>query len=270
MPPPTIWMSCSWNITGTGNHSYRHRETFSYTGQKEQSVSDGGVCPHTRGRATYVVCWKQHGWCCNTSGCVISECVRVCVGTQRGQRKRALVQKVEGEGGRRDREIERERERERGREQPQTWVLNILMIEGLWRKVKAHNQWKDETVCVNVKFSIFDSLFVHKYTCDGGGCVTQYAWGTCVDLSPGYLYDGGAFTEVESIQAVKSRGRVYKRECLHFWLSICSPIHTGWWWLYSGICVRYLCGLESWITLWLRVLSASWEHKSSVKPRPCV
>jgi hypothetical protein len=44
----------------------------------------------------------------------------VCVGTQRGQRKRALTQKVEGEGGRRDREIERERERERGREQPQT------------------------------------------------------------------------------------------------------------------------------------------------------
>ena len=27
------------------------------------------------------------------------------------------------------------------------------------------------------------------YTCDGSGCVTEYVWGTCVELSPGYLYD---------------------------------------------------------------------------------
>ena len=87
---------------------------MSCTGQKEQSVPDGGVCPHTPGSATYVVCWKQHEWCCNTSGCVISECGRVCVGTvsersltQRGQshRWRTLTE---------SREREREREREEG------------------------------------------------------------------------------------------------------------------------------------------------------------
>ena len=91
---------------------------MSCTGQKEQSVPDGGVCPHTPGSATYVVCWKQHEWCCNTSGCVISECGRVCVGTvsergltQRGQsqRWRTLVESRE-----RQRETEREREREEG------------------------------------------------------------------------------------------------------------------------------------------------------------
>ena len=126
---------------------------MSCTGQKEESVTDGGVCPHTSGSVTYVVCWKQHEWCCNTSGCVISECGRVCVGTvsergltQRGQSQRwrtltesrerdthtqrekkgatttkreterDVVQRVQGQGGR-DVVTERESEREIGREQ---------------------------------------------------------------------------------------------------------------------------------------------------------
>ena len=37
---------------------------------------------------------------------------------------------------------------------------------------------------------------LHKYTCDGSGCVTEYVWGTCVDLSPGYLYDCRSLSEV--------------------------------------------------------------------------
>jgi hypothetical protein len=51
-----------------------------------------------------------------------------------------------------------------------------------------------------------------KYTCDGSGCVTEYVWGTCVDLSPGYLYDCRSLEEGESIKPVKCRVRVYKRD----------------------------------------------------------
>ena len=145
---------------------------MSCTGQKEQSVPDGGVCPHTPGSATYVVCWKQHEWCCNTSGCVISECGRVCVGTvsergltQSGQSQRwtTLVESRETEREReREREegsnhdVEREREssgtestgtgrercrcrkRERVREgKGATRVRDMSMIQGISRKLRA-------------------------------------------------------------------------------------------------------------------------------------
>ncbi len=39
-------------------------------------------------------------------------------------------------------------------------------------------------------------------------------WGTCMDLIPGYLYVCSSLAEVESIKAVKSRLRVYKRAFL--------------------------------------------------------
>jgi hypothetical protein len=36
--------------------------------------------------------------------------------------------------------------------------------------------------------------------------------GTCVDLSPGYVYDCRSLAEVESIKPLKCRVRVYKRD----------------------------------------------------------
>ena len=44
--------------------------------------------------------------------------------------------------------------------------------------------------------------------------MTEYVWGTCVDLTPGYLCDGWSVAEVESIKPLKCRVRVYKREFL--------------------------------------------------------
>ncbi len=56
------------------------------------------------------------------------------------------------------------------------------------------------------------SVLYNKISCDVGGCVTQYVWGSCVDLSPGYLYDWRSLVEVESINLVRCRVRVYKRD----------------------------------------------------------
>ena len=46
--------------------------------------------------------------------------------------------------------------------------------------------------------------------------MTDYVCGTCVDLSPGYLYDCRSLTEVESMKPLKCRVRVYKREICRF------------------------------------------------------
>ena len=40
--------------------------------------------------------------------------------------------------------------------------------------------------------------------------------GTCVDLIPAYLFDSRSLAEVERIQVVKCRDRVYKREFERF------------------------------------------------------
>ena len=50
--------------------------------------------------------------------------------------------------------------------------------------------------------AIFDCPHLDKYTCNDSGCVTEYVGGTCVDLSPGYLYDCRSLEEVESIKPV--------------------------------------------------------------------
>ena len=65
-------------------------------------------------------------------------------------------------------------------------------------------------------FSSFDCPHLDRYTCDGSGCVTDYVWGTCVDLSPGYLCDYRSLAEVESITPLKCRVRVYKRDFERF------------------------------------------------------
>ena len=46
--------------------------------------------------------------------------------------------------------------------------------------------------------------------------MTDYVWGTCVDLSPGDLYDCRSLAEVESIKPLKCRLRVYKRDFERF------------------------------------------------------
>ena len=46
--------------------------------------------------------------------------------------------------------------------------------------------------------------------------MTEYVWGTCVDLTPGYLCDGWSVADVESIKPLKCRVRVYKREFERF------------------------------------------------------
>ena len=60
--------------------------------------------------------------------------------------------------------------------------------------------------------AVFDCPHLHKYRCDGSGCVTEYVWGTCVDLTPGYLCDCRSVADVESIKPLKCRVRVYKHE----------------------------------------------------------
>ena len=60
----------------------------------------------------------------------------------------------------------------------------------------------------------FDLLLLHKYTWEGSGCETECVWGTCVDLSPEYLYVCSKLAGAESIKAAKSRLRVYKRAFL--------------------------------------------------------
>ncbi len=49
---------------------------------------------------------------------------------------------------------------------------------------------------------VFDCPHLHKYTCDDSGCVTEYVWGICVELCPGYLYDCRTSVEVESIKPI--------------------------------------------------------------------
>ena len=50
----------------------------------------------------------------------------------------------------------------------------MSMIEGLGRKLKESNQSKVETVCMDVKISIFDCLYLHQYTWDGGVYMAEY------------------------------------------------------------------------------------------------
>ena len=59
---------------------------------------------------------------------------------------------------------------------------------------------------------MFDCQHLHQYTGDVSGCVAEYVWGACVDLSPGYRYDCRSLAEVESIKSVKCRVSVYKRD----------------------------------------------------------
>ena len=195
---------------------------MSCTGQKEQSVPDGGVCPHTPGSATYVVCWKQHEWCCNTSGCVISECGRVCVGTvsERGLTQRGQSQRWRTLAESRERQRERERERERE--------------EG-----SNHNVERER------ESSGTESTGTGRERCRCRKRESERGEGS--NSSPGYVYDSGYFTEVESITAAKSRQskstiRVYKSAFLRLLTCYCfTNTH------FKVVVVRQnVCGVPVW------------------------
>ena len=64
--------------------------------------------------------------------------------------------------------------------------------------------------------AVFVCPHLDQHTCDGSGCVTEYVWGTYVDLRPGYLCDCRSVAEVDSIAPLKCRVRVYKREIQRF------------------------------------------------------
>ncbi len=72
-----------------------------------------------------------------------------------------------------------------------SWFRHICIIEGLWRKLRGWKWWNVDTVCMNVNLSDFR---------------------VCVDLIQAYLYHWRTLAEVESINAVKCRDLVYKRQ----------------------------------------------------------
>ncbi len=83
---------------------------------------------------------------------------------------------------------------------------------------------------------------LHQYTGYASGCETEYVCGTCVDLIPAYLYDCRTLAEVERIQVVKCRDRVYKREFERFLDAYCftnthvMPMVVG----------QNMCGVPAW------------------------
>ena len=79
------------------------------------------------------------------------------------------------------------------------------MFTAVWRKLRASKQRKVDYVCKRAFFVTLDVLFLHKYAWEGSGCETECVWGTCVDLSPGYLYHSSCWVEVESIKAATRR-----------------------------------------------------------------
>ena len=55
-----------------------------------------------------------------------------------------------------------------------------------------------------------------------------------------------------------------------FWLSTSWQIHMSWQWLCDRICVGYLCGLQSGISVWLQEFGGCWENKTSEMSSPCI
>ncbi len=158
----------------------------------------------------------------------------MCVGTvsergltQRGQsqRWRTLAE---------SRERQRERERERRREQPQ-------------RRERKRELW-------------------YREYRDGEGEMEvqkerESERGEGSNLSPGYVYDSGYFTEVESITAAKSRQckstiRVYKRAFLRLLTTYCFT-NTR----FKVVVVRQNgCGVPVWTCIRdISVLAAVWQ-----------
>ena len=63
---------------------------------------------------------------------------------------------------------------------------------------------------------VFGCPFLHKYAFDGSCCQTECVLGTCVNLSPAYLYHWRTLAEVESINVVKCRVLLHNRKFERF------------------------------------------------------
>jgi hypothetical protein len=89
-------------------------------------------------------------------------------------------------------------------------------------------------------------------------------WGTCLNLSPGYLYVWSCLAEVESIKQAKSRLCVYKRAFLRLLTSyFCTNTHC------MVVVVRHnVWGVPVWtseseVSLCLQLFGGSWDHETS-------
>jgi hypothetical protein len=79
---------------------------------------------------------------------------------------------------------------------------------------------------------------------------TEHVWGTCVDVTPGYLCDGWSVAEVESIKALKCRVRVYKREIQRFLTAhILTNTHAM-----CGVPASLLLPLCFWCCIWMYLI----------------
>ncbi len=96
---------------------------------------------------------------------------------------------------------------------------------------------------------VFGCLFLHKYTCDGSGCETEYVWGTCVDLIRAYFYHWRTLPEVETWNQWNVDTVCMDVNLSGFRMPIASQIHMWWQWLWDRVCVGYLCGLDSGIEI---------------------
>ena len=100
---------------------------------------------------------------------------------------------------------------------------------------------------------------------------TECVWGTCVDLSPGYLYVCSSLAEVDSIKAAKRQLHVNKREFLRLLTSYCFTNTHG-----KVVVVRQnVCGVPVCVDLspeYLYVCSslAEVESMKAAKRRLCV
>ncbi len=92
---------------------------------------------------------------------------------------------------------------------------NTTIIEAVWHKLTTQKPSNLESECTR-NLAVFGCPYPHKYTCDGSGCVTEYVWGTSVELSPGYFSDCRSSAEVETITPLECRVCVYKREIYRF------------------------------------------------------
>ncbi len=78
-------------------------------------------------------------------------------------------------------------------------------------------------------------------------------WGTCVDLIPAYLYQSRTLAEVETIKAVKCRGRVHKGEFERFGGAYSITNTHG-----MLVVVRQnMCGVSAWT-----VCPGNWDTSS--------
>ncbi len=93
--------------------------------------------------------------------------------------------------------------------------------------------------------------------------VRQTMWGTCVEWNPAYLYHWRTLEEVENTKQWNVETVCINVNLSDFRVAVVSQIHMVWKWFSVRICVGCLCGLDSGISLSLKDVDGSWEHKNS-------